>query len=300
MNSITYLILLYNQEKNLPDLVKSLQDITGSFRKEYIIIDDCSTDNSLLSARRLFASFPRTSIISNNEYKGSAYSLNLGIKLASSEYIHFVDGGDILASNSTAKLLKALHAMGTDVACSLHGTLSKIDNHKVDNIDTTGDIILVESPIKELLDNRKVTDIRYIGYSGTLVSSYLLEKISGADEDAFLHNMSLGLRCGKYSKFAFVKETLYYTTNPIEKRYDKDFLVYNSLIAIANFIEDHREISEQYKPEIYKALWSSLWYLGKFKTQTLPKYLLSRYIRHNLDLDMLIELYRGYITRLEK
>jgi hypothetical protein len=44
----------------------------------------------------------------------------------------------------------------------------------------------------------------------------------------------------------------------------------------------------------------TFWTLGKkYKVQTMPKYFLSRYMQQNMDLDTLIDLYKGYISSLE-
>ncbi len=296
--SITYIILLRTQENNVPKLAANLNTITGKFRKEYIIVDDCSTDNTLAAAQEAFGHFPRATILCNTEYRGTAYSVNLALKLSHGDYVHFIDGDEIVTPNSTEELLNACDTMGCEVAYGLHGTLDGSDNKFVSPYET-GEVLSIESPIKAVLDNR-IRDIRKIGYSASLISMNLLEKINGADDDLFLHNLSLGLRCGKYSKFAAVKKTLCYSLASSAERYDKKFETYNNLLAIEHFMEDHKEIAEQYKPEIYKALWTALWNLGKqYKVQSLPRYLLSRYVKRNLDSAMLLALYRDYITRLE-
>jgi hypothetical protein len=63
-----------------------------------------------------------------------------------------------------------------------------------------------------------IHDIRSFGNSGTLILTSLLEDIGGLSENIFLHNMSLALRCAKYTKFAFVKSTLAYCTNNLENK----------------------------------------------------------------------------------
>ena len=298
MNNITYIILLKNQEKNIPLLAESMKALEGNFRKEYIIVDDFSSDNTQAVAMESFSSFPKTTIISNTGYYGPSYSINQALKVASGRYIHFIDGDEIVAPQATALLLQACDAMGTSVACGLHGRLDENGNKFSSSYDT-GDITLIESPIKALLENI-IPDIRRIGYSSTLVSRALLEQIGGADESVFLCNMSLGLLFGKYSKTAFIKKTLCYSRDLIENRYDKQFEAYNDLSAIVDFMENHVVVAEHYTSEIYKALWSVLWHLGKkYKVQTLPKYFLSRYVKHNLDCNTLIDLYKGYIANLE-
>ena len=296
MSTVTYLILLHNNEKDLPQLVDSLKHIEGSFRKEYIIVDDASTDNTKSLAQELFARLPRVTILSNDTYSGPAFSINHAINLIQGEYVHFVFGGHILEPFSTTKLINACVSLGTELSFGLHGTIDELHN-KYKNVSETGDTILIEAAIKAVLAN-KIQDIRAIGYSGTLMTSRLLTKIAGADVSIFLHNISLALRAGKYSKFASVKETLYYRSESSTKLYDNKFEGYDNLQAISNFIEAHPEIAEHYKPEIYKALWSILWNLDKFNIRTLPKYILSRYLKKSLELADLVQLYRQYIDKL--
>lgn len=292
MSTVTYLIFLHNNEEDLPELVNSIKSIEGLFRKEYIIVDDASTDKTKSLAQELFAGLPRVTIIGNDIYSGYAFSINKVMNLIQGEYVHFILGGHIIEPLSTTKLINACISLGTELAFGMHGTIDALSN-KYKNISETGDTILIEVPIKEVLDN-KIQDIRTIGSSGTVMTSKLLAKIAGVDRSIFLHNMSLALRAGKYSKFASIKETLYYISDDSTKLYDKKFEASDNLRAILNFIEAHTEIAECYKSEIYKTLWSILWQLDKYNIRTLPRYLLSRYLKKNLQLADLVNLYKNY------
>ena len=294
MSTVTYLILLHNNAKDLHILAESIKNINCTLRKEYIIVDDASTDNTKSLAQNLFAGLPRVTIISNTDYAGPAHSINNVMNLIQGEYIHFVFGGHALEPLSTTMLINGCTTLGTELAFGLHGTIDNLGN-KYKNPASTGDIALIEVPIKAVLDH-KIEDIRTIGYSGTLMATRLLQKIAGTDISIFLHNMSLALRAGKYSKFAAVKETLYYA--PDTQPYDKKFEEYDNLCATSNFIEAHPEIAECYKPEIYKALWTILWSLDKYNIRTLPRYVLSRYLSKSLELAELVQLYREYVDKL--
>ena len=63
MLKCTYIVLLNNNESNISLLIKSLKEISGSFRKEFIIIDDGSKDNSLELVKLAANDLPRTTII---------------------------------------------------------------------------------------------------------------------------------------------------------------------------------------------------------------------------------------------
>lgn len=298
MHSITYIILLRNQSKNIPALSQSLKFINGKFRKEYIVVDDCSDDDSAEVARECFGSLSRCTILTNDEYQGPSYCVNKALSITHGKFVHFIDGDEILDPNSTWELLESCKIFGSAAAFGLHGKLDK-DGNRFKSSYETGDTILLDNPIKSILDN-SAQDIREFGYSGTLMSTFLLEEMMGVDEHVFTHNMSLALSAGKLTKFTLVKKTMCYRNDDLEKRYDKKFLIHNQLQAIAHFMEDHTRFSEEYTAEIYKALWSFLWNLDKkHKVKSLPRYFLSRYMKRSLDVDTLVELYKGYIEQLD-
>ena len=105
MSTVTYLILLYNNAKALHLLADSIKNINCALRKEYIIVDDASTDNTKSLAQTLFAGLPRVTIISNATYSGPAFSIHNVMNLIQGEYIHFVFGGHILDPLSTTRLI---------------------------------------------------------------------------------------------------------------------------------------------------------------------------------------------------
>lgn len=297
VNTISYIILIYNQDITIPALADSLKKLQGDFRKEFIIIDDGSDDASLEVIQKEFSSFPRTTILKNEEYFGPAYSVNKALALANGKYVQIIDGCEMLHPQSTMLLLNAMNSMGSNVACSLYGLIDENDN-KYTSVYDTGDIVTIDSPIKPILEN-SIPFIRQIGFGGTLILRSLLDEITLDDSKVFLHNMSLALTLGKFSRFALIKETLCYRYYFMDDRYEEKFSVYNDLVAILDFMENHSEIASKYTSELYKALWRSLWHLGKrYKIKAIPKYFLSRYIAKNLSIDSLSELYKEYISEL--
>ena len=52
MTSVSFVIPVFNKAKYLKTVIKSLRQQTGNFDKEYIFINDGSTDNSLEILKR--------------------------------------------------------------------------------------------------------------------------------------------------------------------------------------------------------------------------------------------------------
>jgi len=67
---------------------------------ECIIIDDCSTDNSLEFLNRISSKIPQISIIKNDQNIGALESRKKGILTARNDYIVIIDGDDFIEENT--------------------------------------------------------------------------------------------------------------------------------------------------------------------------------------------------------
>ena len=241
----TYIVLIHNDEDNILDLVNSLKKVDGNFRKEYIFVDDGSTDESLSILKLAVNDLPRTTIITQSN-QGPAVSVNKASNLATGDYIHFVEGCEVLHPESTSILLESCLNLGTQVA------LGKVVSHSFNEEKIKEKGQLIEKPVESILLGRS-PDICRVGKSGTLVSRDLLEKVGKADNSVYSHNMSLSLRCAKNSKFSYIPAEISYIANarPLE---DKQFVAYNNLKSIYNFANANEEFFSKLIPQLLKSL----------------------------------------------
>ena len=91
-NKVSVVIPNYNYAHYLEGCVNSVFAQTYT-NFEVIIIDDCSTDNSIEILNKIKESNP-VIILFNTENKGVCYSRNQGIEQSTGEYICFVDPDD--------------------------------------------------------------------------------------------------------------------------------------------------------------------------------------------------------------
>lgn len=116
MPKVSVIIPVYNTEKHLEKcidslLAQTLKDI------EIILIDDCSTDKSLDILTTYREKYPhKIKVISNKENKGPAGARNLGLDIASGEYIGFVDSDDYVTNDFYEKLLTACETTDSQIA----------------------------------------------------------------------------------------------------------------------------------------------------------------------------------------
>jgi glycosyltransferase involved in cell wall biosynthesis len=84
----------YNAEKYISEAIESI--LNQSFKDfEFIIINDCSKDNSLEIIKGYAKEDNRIRLVNNKENLGLTKSLNKGIKLAEGKYIARMDADDI-------------------------------------------------------------------------------------------------------------------------------------------------------------------------------------------------------------
>ena len=107
MTSVSYVIPVFNKSKFLKPVVNSLKSQKGPFKKEFIFIDDGSTDESYKILKEETKNL-KNCLILKQKNKGSANATNVGIKYAKMKYIKFLDADDVILSNSTKILIDIL------------------------------------------------------------------------------------------------------------------------------------------------------------------------------------------------
>lgn len=98
----------YNKEDFIAETVASVIAQTHS-NWELIIVDDCSTDNSVSVVQDKFPD-PRIRVFTNGTNRGANFCRNAGILEAKGKYIMFLDGDDILTPDCLEKRAEKMEA----------------------------------------------------------------------------------------------------------------------------------------------------------------------------------------------
>ena len=101
------IIPVYNAERYLIECVKSVQKQKIN-NLEIILIEDCSTDNSVKICKSLVKKYDNIKLLKHNQRRGVSSSRNYGIKKAIGEYIIFLDSDDYLLTNSIHHIKKLI------------------------------------------------------------------------------------------------------------------------------------------------------------------------------------------------
>ncbi len=287
MLKCTYIVLIQNHENNIRTLVNALQKTTGEFRKEYIFVDDGSDDNSLKILKEAAKDLPRSTIITQ-EMQGEAISVNKALNLANGDYIHFVEGDEIMHPESTQLLLEA--CLANEVGVAIGRSVTGAYKHEALEAKTA----IIEQPMGEILLGKDAY-LRNIGRSGSMIDRKMLENIGGADSEVYSQNMSLALNAAKYSKFVYLKENITYISDR-SIGLDRQFEAFNILKSVSNFVENNKGLMTNFIPELILCL-NEQAETRRSKAMYSMRHIASKYLK-TPAIDKILELYQNELEKL--
>lgn len=115
MPLISVIVPVYNVEKYLDRCIRSILNQSYS-NLEIILVDDGSPDNSSQICDEYSCRDCRIRVI-HKENGGLSSARNAGIAVAKGDYIAFVDSDDWIDSQMYLKLMNAIQAQNSDIAC---------------------------------------------------------------------------------------------------------------------------------------------------------------------------------------
>lgn len=114
--AISVIVPLYNAEEYIEQCLGSI--LNQTFKDyEVIVIDDCSTDNSVAVVEKFATKFKgKLRLIRKNKNSGGpAISRNIGIGLAKGKYIAFIDNDDLFIPNALKDFYEVAEKFKADV-----------------------------------------------------------------------------------------------------------------------------------------------------------------------------------------
>lgn len=111
---VTFAIACYNAEDFLEEAVQSALNQTG-VSVEVIIVDDGSSDDSLVIARRIASEDSRVKVLSTSQNSGPGGARNLALRAMQGEWYAVLDSDDVLELDRTRKLIDTATAHDADI-----------------------------------------------------------------------------------------------------------------------------------------------------------------------------------------
>lgn len=125
MYSFSIITVVYNNEKLLPGTIESVRRQTYP-NIEYIIVDGGSKDGTVDIIRKAATEMPNLRWISEPD-KGLYDAMNKGLRMATGDFVWFLNGGDHLHATDTVEKTAALATGKTDV---LYGETMLVDDSR--------------------------------------------------------------------------------------------------------------------------------------------------------------------------
>lgn len=166
---ISVIMPVYNAKEYIAEAIDSILNQTY-INFEFIIIDDCSTDNSYQILQSYAVKDNRIKLYRNEKNYKQAYTKNLAIEKAIGKYIAFMDADDISLPERFAKQIEFMEAHPAIDVC---GTWIK--EFKNNDIDDVVRISIDHIPSSEQLRILLLFAGCYIAHPTTLIRQKILK-----------------------------------------------------------------------------------------------------------------------------
>ena len=203
---ISVIIPLYNAEKFIRECLVSV--LASKFKDyEVLVVDDCSTDNSLAEVRKLLPHFyGRLKIFSTEKNTGGpGIPRNIGIKNSSGKYVTFIDNDDMILPDALGIFFDVAEFYDADVVyaekcLSLEGN-QKLSGKNLQGLSNVKIEEHVAAPTLETFDiseriRRDIADMFFILPWGKLYRrDFLLENEIFFPQMIFAEDVSFCFKC---------------------------------------------------------------------------------------------------------
>lgn len=110
---VSVIVPCFNNRELLPVCVDSIQK--GTPPAQIIIVDDCSSDDSLAVAHMLATKFDNVEVIARAANGGAAAARRTGLDRARHSWVALVDADDFIEVDAVARAFKIARSQGSDI-----------------------------------------------------------------------------------------------------------------------------------------------------------------------------------------
>ena len=235
MPSVSYVVTVYNKVPVLRFLVAGLAAQQGDFEREFIFVDDGSTDGSAARLRELTAGWANVTIVSQSN-TGPAPALNTGFARARGDYLKPVDGDDLLLPWATRRLFEAIETTGCDVAFGpqeeRYDPAASPDAALRGWRDQPGRVERLGDALRRSLHRAQTNPTAW------LARAEAVRRSGGCDERVFIQDYSIELRLAEQGAFARLQEPVFLAPQEAPGRLSDNQaqILHDMNLALAHFI----------------------------------------------------------------
>lgn len=245
MTGVSYVVTVYNKAPYLPAMLDALAGQAGDFERQFIFVDDGSTDGSLEILRSQTAGWHDVTILSQAN-AGPSVATNAGIAQARLSFLKPVDGDDLLLPQATRLLLEAFDRSAAGLVFGRHGHYDADGAAPAEPADAAAPDC-APIPIGDAL----ALAITSVPFNPTqiLVRNEIVRRVGGCDEGVFAQDYSLALRLAGATEFCRCDRIVSLVPSAVGNRLsgNKAQMLHDTNLALARFLDRHPELPARYK-----------------------------------------------------
>ena len=172
--AISVIIPMYNTEKYIEECLQSLLNQTLK-NFEVIVVDDCSTDNSVAVVQKMIPAFDEKNIkmtVATNQTNSGCPGIprNFGVDIAKGKYVYFLDSDDFLSEDVLENFYNVAEEFKADVVQAKLAFEYREVNGKLENLTLSMDSGEIQAkPMLETFDIAKRIEANLSSRYGGLV-----------------------------------------------------------------------------------------------------------------------------------
>lgn len=300
--TVSYIVTVFNKASYIAATARSILQQEGAHTREFIFVDDVSTDGSVEILEEITRGLSNVTIIKNTVNAGPSIRLNQAARLARGTYLHFFDSDDILPANASNRMLQELIFHKADM---IYGRWLRtqeegsalLGRRTLDDAPCT----LSLSPLETVLSDHFVR-------MALMVKRDVFIAAGGCDERVFIQDESLPLRLAAHAKrFLTLEAPVLFVPkidgalsgNKSQLNHDRFLANRNMLLAGAD------NISEKSRRLLYRRCVSAAWKQCRQRNRILSHfssmfvlYCMNRTKLRSVDLNTLKKL-SAFFAKLE-
>ena len=258
--AVSFVLTVYNKRPYLAEVLASVAEQRGSFKREVIIVDDGSTDGSRELIESLAPRLPGFRLIVQDN-QGPSVATNRGLSAASMPVVKLLDGDDLLAPCGTLSLIEGMERLGVEVMIG-HGRPYTPGQKPV--WSNPGRI--PPFPALRALPDPLASIIRRMWFtpSNMLIRRDALQQSGGCDERVFVQDYSLALRLARLFRFGVIDSAVFAAPEP--EAIDADRVSSNKVqilhdlnLALLLFLEDWPDLPAHYRRLAWRRMIGRSW-----------------------------------------
>jgi GT2 family glycosyltransferase len=238
-DGVSFVIPVFNKRRFLRQVIAGLAAQRGDFGREFIFIDDGSTDGSRDELEQHARALGDVRVLSQAN-AGPSVTTNRGLRAARFPLVKLVDGDDVLLPDATAQLVAAL-ARHPEAALAYGQSATYAD--AADALARLGQARMSEQPperVEQAL--KRLLRECYLGPSNCLIRRDLALGVGGCDERVFVQDYSLLLRLAARAPFvALDTPAVLHPAAPQDRLNDGGpQLLHDTNLTVAHFLAEHQ------------------------------------------------------------